>query len=186
MDKRAQIAQQLSQLMSAGGVLGFVFAAKVIEVNGLTCTIDYDGLKLTDVRLLPTTTVDGDRALLIPAKDTYVLVISDGGDLSSLWIAKTDVLEKIEIMIGDVSVVADKDGVILNGGSLGGMVKIKPLISKLNTLENSVNALKAVFAGWSPVSQDGGAALKAAISQWAGQPVSVTKIGDLENEKVKQ
>lgn len=186
MDKRAQIVQQLSAMLTARGAGDGVFTAKVVSVEGLTCTIDYNGLELSDVRLIPTTSVDGNRVLLIPAKGTYVLVMSDSGDLSNLWVARIDTAEKVEIVCDDISVEVSKKGVILNGGSLGGMVKIDPLISKLNALENNINALKAVFAGWSPVPQDGGAALKATISRWALQPVTVTKNGDLENEKVKQ
>ncbi|MBF0576598.1 hypothetical protein [Dysgonomonas sp. GY617] len=186
MDKRANIAELVGQLFTGTSSGNAVFTAKVIDVIGVTCKIDYDGLELSDVRLLPTTTVDNNRVLLIPQKDSYVLVMADGGNLSNLWVARVETVEKIEITCGDISVVVDKSGVILNGGSLGGMVKVKDLTNKLNALENSINALKAVFLAWMPISQDGGAALKGAITQWSGQPITPTKLADIENKKVKQ
>lgn len=186
MDKRAFIASALSRMMPNSTISQLVFTAKVVSVEGLTCTIDYDGFVLSDVRLIPTTSVEGNRVLLIPANDTYVLVISESGDLSNLWVARIDTAEKVEIVCGDISVEVSKEGVILNGGSLGGMVKVKEVTTKLNTLEMSLNELKTVFEAWQAIPNDGGAALKAAITQWAGQPITQTKVGDLENAKVKQ
>ena len=186
MDKRAFIASALSRMMPKTAISQSVFTAKVVSVEGLTCTIDYDGFVLSDVRLIPTTSVEGNRVLLIPANDTYVLVMSDSGDLSNLWVARIDTAEKVEIVCDDISVEVSKKGVILNGGSLGGMVKVKEITTKLNALEMSLNALKAVFTAWQVMPTDGGAALKAAIMQWAGQPIIQTKVVDLENTKVKQ
>lgn len=186
MDKRAFIASALSRMMPKTTISQSVFTAKIISVEGLTCTIDYDGFVLSDVRLIPTTSVDGNRVLLIPAKKSYVLVMSDSGDLSNLWVARIDTAEKVEIVCDDISVEVSKEGVILNGGSLGGMVKVRDITTKLNTIELSLNALKAVFASWVVVPSDGGAALKSAIAQWAGQPIVQTKVADIENTKVKQ
>ena len=78
------------------------------------------------------------------------------------------------------------DGVVLNGGKLGGSVKVEELTTRLNTIEKDINALKNVFSAWVVAPQDGGAALKGAASTWAGQSLILTKRGDYENEKVKQ
>lgn len=78
------------------------------------------------------------------------------------------------------------DGVVLNGGKLGGSVKVEELTTRLNTIEKDINALKNVFSAWVVAPQDGGAALKGAASTWAGQSLTLTKREDYENEKVKQ
>jgi hypothetical protein len=52
-------------------------------------------------------------------------------------------------------------------------------------LEKDVNALKSVFSGWTPISQDGGAALKSAAGTWFGQQLTVTSKSDIENDKIK-
>jgi hypothetical protein len=54
-------------------------------------------------------------------------------------------------------------------------------------VEKDLNSLKQVFLqDWVPVSQDGGAALKAAAATWAGRRLTETQKSDIENEKVKQ
>ena len=60
------------------------------------------------------------------------------------------------------------------------------MTARLNGIEESINELKAALSGWVPVSQDGGAALKGAISSWASETLVLTERGDYENEKVKQ
>lgn len=93
----------------------------------------------------------------------------------------------VTIKVADnTSAVLSKDGITLNGGSLGGLVKVQDLTTRLNNIENDINSLKQVFSAWSPVPQDGGAALKASVASWAGQSLTLTKRNDYENEKVKQ
>lgn len=117
----------------------------------------------------------------------------------------TDDVESVEVVVSDkttravldedgariyvgeeTSVELTADGVVLNGGKLGGSVKVEELTTRLNTIEKDINALKNVFSAWVVAPQDGGAALKGAASTWAGQSLTLTKRGDYENEKVKQ
>lgn len=117
----------------------------------------------------------------------------------------TDDVESVEVVVSDkttravldedgariyvgeeTSAELTADGVVLNGGQLGGSVKVEELTTRLNTIEKDINALKNVFSAWAVVPQDGGAALKGAASTWAGQSLTLTKRGDYENEKVKQ
>lgn len=78
------------------------------------------------------------------------------------------------------------DKVQFNNGSLGGLIKIEDLISKLNTVEGDLNSLKKVFSTtWVVVPSDGGAALKTAAANWAGDTITKTIVTDLENSKVK-
>lgn len=189
MDKRAEIANKLRQILSGSGKSETMFSARVVAVDGLTCTIDYSGLHLSDVRLLPTTAVDKNKVLITPAIDSYVLVSAESGDLSNLWVVRIETAEKIEIVCDDISLVIDSEGIVLNSGELGGLVIVGSLVSRLNTIEQSLNALKTVFSGWMPPvapAIDNGAALKGAITQWAAQPIIQTKVSDIENEKVKQ
>lgn len=117
----------------------------------------------------------------------------------------TDDVESVEVVVSDkttravldedgariyvgkeTSVELTADGVVLNGGKLGGSVKVEELTTRLNTIEKDINALKNVFSAWIVAPQDGGAALKGAASTWAGQSLTLTKREDYENEKVKQ
>lgn len=112
----------------------------------------------------------------------------------------TDEIERAEITIGDASASITAGtidmkvgqttaqltakGVELNGGTLGGLVIAGDLTTRLNIIERDINSLKEVLAGWAPVAQDGGAALKGAVTEWAAAQLTPTQTTDYENKKV--
>ena len=81
---------------------------------------------------------------------------------------------------------AEADKIVLNDGQLGGMVKVNELTGRLNLIEKDINSLKQSLTGWSPVANDGGSALKTALSSFMSGTLEETKAEDIENEKVKQ
>lgn len=186
MDNRAKLVEVFRQLL--GNTAQVFFPAKVVSVSDNTCTIEYDGLQVSDVRLAPTTTAQGGRIILRPAKDSDVMVASYSGSLSNLVVIAIDTVESFEIKIGDISIVADKDGIVFNGGTLGGMVKLENILQKINTLEDQVNTLRSVISAWQPVLNDGGTALKTALatSGWLTDTITPTQKAELENTKIKQ
>lgn len=140
--------------------------------------------------------------VVFPKVGSFVVVgfVSDG---NAAVVLLTDEIESVEIVFKDaVKIAADKDGIqlqisgtsakltkegiSLNGDSCGGMVKVAELTKKINGIEQDINNLKSLFAGWTPVVQDGGAALKTAVcTSWANTMLSLTQTNELENEKVK-
>lgn len=123
--------------------------------------------------------------VLIPKVGSYVIVALMNDGVNGCVIA-TEEVERMELVIGEARVEVTEDGIVLNGGNLGGMVKVEALTSRINNIENDLNTLKEVFAKWVPAPQDGGAALKGVISSWASETLVLTERGDYENEKVKQ
>lgn len=80
------------------------------------------------------------------------------------------------------------ENIVYNGGDNFGLVKVKELTDKLNTLENDINGLKKIFSAWKPPTAptiDNGAALKSTITLWAGQSIKVTAQAEIENDKIK-
>ncbi len=73
---------------------------------------------------------------------------------------------------------------VLNGGELGAMVSIGPLVDAINAIKKDLNDLKTAFKGWTPTPQDGGAALKSATSQWAADTLSSTATDDLADNNI--
>lgn len=116
-------------------------------------------------------------ALIGNAESGVMVVPKDGSVVAVVWVSKTTAV---------VVMVAEVEEIRLMGGQLGGLVKVEELVKKLNAVEKDLNSLKQVFQGWVPVSQDGGAALKAAAATWAGRRLTETQKSDIENEKVKQ
>lgn len=138
---------------------------------------------------------------LYPEVGSFVIVgfVADG---AAGVVLSTEKIKQAEVVIGDTSTVMDADGcriktanmsaninadnIIFNGGKLNGLVKIDDLTKRLNTIENEINKLKGIMAGWVPVAQDGGAALKTAAADWSADTLLLTKRSDYENEKIKQ
>lgn len=78
------------------------------------------------------------------------------------------------------------DEIALNSGTLGGLVKVRELTERLNLIEKDINSLKQKLSGWTPVPNDGGAALKTVLSSYTSGSLKETRIEDIENEKVRQ
>lgn len=82
---------------------------------------------------------------------------------------------------------ADKvDEIVLNDGLLGGLVKVRDLTERLNMIEKDINSLKQSFSMWTPTLNDGGTALKTALSSYISSSLQETSVEDIENKKVKQ
>lgn len=78
------------------------------------------------------------------------------------------------------------DEIVLNGGTLGGLVKVGELTERLNLIEKDINSLKQALSGWTPSPNDGGSALKTALSSYFSDSLKETQVRDIENERVKQ
>jgi len=79
----------------------------------------------------------------------------------------------------------DCDEVTVNGGDNGGIPITPDVVERLNNVEKDINKIKQIFAAWSPVSQDGGAALKTASATWYNQQLQTTTEQDIEDTKFK-
>lgn len=133
---------------------------------------------------------------LIDANDTGLIIVPKVGsnclvgfirhNENNPVLISCDEVDKYLLNVdGGGSVEVDNQGnIVLNGGQFGGVVKVAELVQKLNTLESDLNTLKTVFTGWTPVPNDGGAALKAAATTWFGQQLSTTVEDDLKNDAV--
>ncbi len=145
--------------------------------------------------------------VVYPRVGSYVVVgfVADG---SAGIVLMTDDIESIEVVVSDKTsrVVIDeervridvgeetsaeltKDGVVLNGGELGGLVKVEELTSKLNELidafNNHTHTLKTgtVNVAGSATAQSNTAAIT--VPAITSKHTKVSR-GDYENEKVKQ
>lgn len=83
-----------------------------------------------------------------------------------------------------VIMCSDIDSLSFKGSENGGLVKVIDLVTKLNAIENDVNKLRQAFTTWTPVPNDGGAALKIAALNWASNLLNLTQQSDLENTSI--
>ena len=66
------------------------------------------------------------------------------------------------------------------------LTKVGELTERLNLIEKDINSLKQKLSGWTPVPNDGGSALKTALSSYTSESLKETQVRDIENERVKQ
>ncbi len=74
---------------------------------------------------------------------------------------------------------------VFNGGLNGGLINISSLVTKMNILENDLNLIKGIFAGWVPTPGDGGLVLKTASTPWSSAAIVPTLQPLIEDTKVK-
>jgi hypothetical protein len=201
MDKASQIRAELRKIVGADRPTFDFLPMEVKSVKGDLCVCLLDDLEIPDVRLvaIPDGSADG---LLITPKAGSIVMVADlsTGTLRDLMVVQYTEIESVRFHQGGTTITADgqkvaievgassvelTDGLIkFNDGSNNGLVIGQNTADKLNAIEQDLNALKSVFAGWVTVPQDGGAALKTAVSTWAGQQLTPTVAGDLENDKI--
>lgn len=146
-----------------------IYQGIVNSVDGCLCEVQIGGIAIPNVRLRASELDDDGEMLVTPKVGSAVTVGSLSGDLAQLVVLQVDHIETI----------------VINGGKLGGLINIEQLTEKLNTIEDDINSLKNVMSSWTPVAQDGGAALKASVSTWADQALTKSQRGDYEDETVK-
>lgn len=140
---------------------------KTMDAKGVSDELEYFNIEL-----------GSGSVILYPVAGSICLIgIVEGMETNGFLISATEV-EKIE--------VTASTEIILNGGTLGGLVKVQELTDKLNLIEKDINKLKQGFSSWAPTPQDGGAALKSALASYSGSKLTETKVEDIENEKIKQ
>ena len=175
----SQISSLLRQLSSTSRLPACGIICTVETVDAKTRTIDCTPIDESAPLLGVNLNAGQESAVgitLFPRVGSYVLV----GLLSA------DV-ERVEVAIGKggTKLVIDEQGVVLDGGKLGGAVKVEVLTQRLNAIERDLNQLRQQIAAWTPIPQDGGASLKAATATWTAQPLVLTERTTLENPKLK-
>ena len=113
-----------------------------------------------------------------PVVDSTCLIGIVEGEEANGFLLVASEAERIEIKANTL--------IEFNGGTLGSLVKIEALKNKLNALEQDINSLKTAISGWTAVPNDGGAALKVALSSYYSNQLTVTQLADLANNKIKQ
>lgn len=140
MNIYSQIAQTIRDIagVQTGGAT--IFPAVVKQVDGAVCTVTVGDLDISDVRLRAVINNDQDQILRIPKANSQVLVADmSGGEFRELVVIEQSQTEKIDLTIGQTTLVIEDGKITINGGNLNGLVKIQELTDKLNELVNAFN-----------------------------------------------
>ena len=111
----------------------------------------------------------------IPAENSDCIICFRDGNSGRPQLLLVDKVQKLLINCNQVT---------FNGGKNGGLIDIVDMVTAFNNLQNDVNNLKDAFNAWTPVPNDGGAALKTASATWAGKQLEVSQQSDFEDKSV--
>lgn len=182
--KIAEGLRQIAKKYGGGGICQGA-TVKTIDDTTFTCSVETDDEYEMPGILYKSISGGEIDVVFQPSINSRVFILQI--DDSDEWmIVKFGAIDKVKIKIGETTFNMDGNLIELNGGQLGGMVKVEGLVSKLNAIESDLNSLKTVFNSWIVAPLDGGAALKTAATTWSTQNITVTERNELENIKVKQ
>ena len=171
MADKQGISKGLRQIVLNGkDIIENIIMCTVVSVDGTTCVcqpVDDGQAEIPDVRLVASE--NESNFLITPTVDSIVGVLA---------FSDLETCEYTVVMFSEI------DSIKIRGDQFGGLVKIEDLVEKLNTIESDLNTLKQAFTSWVVSPNDGGAALKATTATWAGQTITETTVGDIENENV--
>ena len=159
-----------------GDQQAMVAEVSAVAPEDLTCTLIDEGVEYYGVRLQPI--VEGKEGLrLLPAVGSIALAIRiEGGDL---FVVMSSQYEAIGLKIEDTSLEVTKEGIAVDGGENGGMVKIEPLMQFLQNIYQDLQTLKSLLQTH-PVAGNG-APLAMVFQPQTNKP----NRQDIENERVK-
>lgn len=171
MNPLSEIKESIQKMASKGGA-GIVFTAKVKSVQAnTTCTVDLDGLTVSDVRLRAVVNGETSKILVTPKTGSHVLVADLSGDLSQLAVVGYSEVEKIE--------VDANDKIIFNGGENKGLVKVESMVDWMQKVYNDLQTLVGLLS--SSAVAGNGANLAITFSPTTPSP----NIDDFQNKDVK-
>jgi len=147
MDIYGKIAQKVKEIASKNGLGTSIFPAKVTAVSGNTCTVDIGGLAIADVRLKAVVDNNTNQVIILPKKDSHVLVADlSGGNYRQLAVISYSEVEKVSIKISETTISVDKNGIVLNGGT-SGAVDIVKLISWMSSVKTDLTTISTSLSG---------------------------------------
>lgn len=111
-----------------------------------------------------------DGFILIPSIESTVIVAMT--NKNDYFVVQFSDIDKVRITIGQFEILMTENELLLGDGSFDGLVKVGDLVTRLNNLENRVNAITTWSATVTP--------------PLSLAPLSLTTQSQIENTKIKQ
>jgi hypothetical protein len=155
------------------------------DVTDTTCTVERDGAPtLNDVRL---NAIDDNLETYLtvyPAEGSNVIVAIIENLVTEAVVIRCSEVAKIGLKIGTITLVIDKDGIVMNGGELGGLIKIEELKTQLEKVTDRIDAVITAIKTATVTPGDGGAAYKLAMTAQLSA-LSKENFDKIEDTKIK-
>lgn len=155
------------------------YAALCAEIEKQVCLIDETEQTLEANKLQ---IKHGEKSNFEHTDTGFTLAVGEG--------KQTLQADKLQIKYGDSSFEQTREGFMLNGGKLGGLVKIQELVKRMNAIEDKLNNLISSVKTHThppiPLAPAGAAPVLPSLNLSALTPLlEKTQQGKLEDEKVK-
>lgn len=138
MSTERDIKNAIKEIVSEGNGKTF-FTAEVVSVSGDTCKVKSDGLEMSDVAICAIGGASGNSLVVVPKVGSTVLIADlSEGTRRDLAIVKYTEVESITI----------------NGGNLGGLVKIQELKSQLDKMTARIDGIMDALKNAQTTAQD--------------------------------
>lgn len=147
-------------------------------------TID-DDLTLNNCRLNAIIDSYSNKLLIVPKDNSMVAFIAIGGKLTEPLVIAYSEIEKILLTIGESDILIEDGKMEMNGGNLGGLIKLQQLESNLNKLKKYVEDLATMAStAMAPMAAlDGGASVTTFNTNW-GATNAAFSFEDMEDTKI--
>lgn len=107
MDKYKKLGDYFKSLATDAITHMPLVNAKVISVEGESCTVEFDGLQIDEVRLKATINGQANKIIVEPKTGSMVLIGSLTGDLKDLAVLSVDEVAKLQYEQDGLSILID-------------------------------------------------------------------------------
>lgn len=171
--------QQASLLVTIGKVSNIDESKRICDIS-----IDED-LTLSNCRLNAIIDSYNNRLLVVPKDNSMVAFIAVGGKLTEPLIIAYSEIDKLLLTIGESDILIEDGRIEMNGGNLGGLIKLQQLESNLDKLKKYVEDLATMAStAMAPMAAlDGGASIATFNTNWGAMKAAFS-FDDMEDTKI--
>jgi len=148
------------------------------EAKTMDATDFIDGLEHLDIRL-------GLGFMNVrPAIESLALIAMIGKEQVDTLLIDCEAVEQIEFQdLTGFKLDLNEGKMTLNGDAFAGLVKGPELKKQVDKNTAILEKIQQVFNSWTPIPSDGGAALKAQVTQFTS--LQRANLSDIQNENIK-
>lgn len=171
--------QQGPLLVTVGKVSNIDESKRICDIS-----IDED-ITLSNCRLNAIIDSYENHLLIVPKDNSMVAFITVGGKLTEPLIIAYSEIEKVLLTIGESDILIEDGKIEMNGGNLGGLIKLQQLESNLDKLKKYVEDLATMASSaMAPMAAlDGGASVATFNTNWGAMKAAFS-FDDMEDTKI--
>ena len=171
--------QQGPLLVTVGKVSNIDESKRICDIS-----IDED-ITLSNCRLNAIIDSYENHLLIVPKDNSMVAFITVGGKQTEPLIIAYSEIEKVLLTIGESDILIEDGKIEMNGGNLGGLIKLQQLESNLDKLKKYVEDLATMASSaMAPMAAlDGGASVATFNTNWGAMKAAFS-FDDMEDTKI--